>query len=360
MSLARGGPTVAFLQLGDEGSGVRRDGRMLAAALREQSGVEVMEHAADLSQGGVAALRSLGRAVRALRSADVAVIPYGPNRLWAGGRTRLLQLVLAELAMRPTVTVLHDIYPRRPWRSVEWWAMAVASLLSRTIVFHEAHEFDVVRTLPRTAHAIRIPLAIDTIDLVPSRQARTELGIPDEAPIVGMVGWIHPRKNCETAIRTLARLDARVHLWLVGSAAADHHGYLAELGELAQRVGVEDRYHVTGYVTDEQLGLWLAAIAAAIAPYRSMSASASLSTLLGAGRPVAASDLAVTRELHALAPEAIRLSPADDPASFAEALTALLAEPLGPESFAGVLRDRSRTVVTEALERELSRATRRR
>jgi glycosyltransferase involved in cell wall biosynthesis len=341
--------TVGFLHLGSERGGIHRDGRMLALRLAERPGVRIVEYAVDITDGGLAALPRLARARRALAAADITIVPYTPHRLWADGRMHLVQLVLTQLLLRGTVTVLHDIYPSRPWRSRNWWALTLCALLSRAVIFHEQHELTTLESIPRRARLYRVPLAVEPISLPPRAQARDQLAVGQNAAILGMVGWLHPRKNCERAIEVLARLPQQAQLWLMGSTTPDTAYYRDQLEALASERGVAERLTITGYISDQELSCRLAAIDVALVPYAAISASASLSTLIGARRPVLASDLAVTRELHDQAPDAIRL--ADDPAAMAALVESVVADPPGEDAFAPILSARAPDTIAASLER---------
>lgn len=341
--------TVGFLHLGSERSGIHQDGRKLATRLRERRGVRVVECAVDVTGGGLAGLRRLRRAVRALAVADVTIVPYSPNRLWAPGYGHLVQLALTLLLLSRTVTVVHDVYPSRPWLSRNWWALTTCALLSRAVIFHEQHELTTLETVPRRARLFRVPLPVEPMSLPPRSGARAQLGVSDSATVLGMLGWIHPRKKCERAVEVLARLPEDAQLWLIGSAVSDAEPYWQRLKQLAGELGVADRMSITGYVCDSELRCRLAAIDLALVPYTAISASASLSTLIGARRPVLASDLAVTRELHELAPDAIRLS--DDPSTTAELVASVLADPPDETAFAPILHARSPQAVADSFER---------
>jgi glycosyltransferase involved in cell wall biosynthesis len=204
------------------------------------------------------------------------------------------------------VTVLHDVYPSRSWRSRNWWTLTTCALLSRAVVFHERHELATLETVPRRGRLCRIPPPVEAMSLPPRSGARAQLGVSESTAVLGMVGWIHPRKNCERAVQVLARLPEDTQLWLIGSATSDANSYCRRLNQLAGDLGVADRLSITGCVCDDELRCRLAAIDVALVPYTAISASASLSTLIGARRPVLASDVAVTREL--------RTGPVRDPA----------------------------------------------
>jgi glycosyltransferase involved in cell wall biosynthesis len=340
--------TVGFLHLGSERGGIHRDGRMLAARLRRRPDIRVVECAVDLTGAGLTGLSKLARAARTLSVADVTIVPYSPNRLWAPGRTHLVQLVLTLILVPRAVTVVHDVYPSRRWLSRNWWALTAVALLSRAVVFHEQHELATLKAVPGRGRLFRVPLPVEAMSLPPRSGARAQLEVTESAAVLGMVGWIHPRKNCERAIEVLAHLPEDNQLWLIGSATPDAEPYCRRLTELARDLGVADRLRMTGYVSDDELRSHLAAVDVALVPYAAISASASLSTIIGARRPVIASDLAVTRELQDLAPYAVRVS--DDPETIARMVESVLADPPGETAFAPILRQRSPEAVARCFE----------
>ena len=202
--------TVGFLHLGSDRGGIHRDGRMLATRLRERPGLRVVECAVDVTDAGPAGLRKLARAARALAIADVTIVPYSPNRLWAPGRSHLVQLVLTLLISRP-VTVVHDVYPSRRWFSRNWWALAACGLLSRAVVFHEQHEVTTLETVPRRGRLFRVPLPVEAVSLPPRARARAQLGVSESAGFSAWSAGSIPRKNCERAIE-VARATCRRRL----------------------------------------------------------------------------------------------------------------------------------------------------
>jgi glycosyltransferase involved in cell wall biosynthesis len=70
-------------------------------------------------------------------------------------------------------------------------------------------------------------------------------------PFILAVGKISPRKNIEVVIRALERLRSRIphHLVTVGGDGWDFQG----LKSLVSSLGLVDRVHFVGYVSDEQL-----------------------------------------------------------------------------------------------------------
>ena len=350
---------IGFLHLGGSGSAIRRHGEQLASVLDQRPGVEIVQTSADPNIGGVAGMREIGQAARALGRADVAVIPYSPHRLWAGGQERMLQLAATALLLHPVVVLLHDVYPATPWRSPDWRALAVLAGLGRELVFQEDHERTTLDTLPGALRATRIAHPIIPTVLPPRDASRAALGVPEDALVAGMIGWIHQRKNPEAAVRALAHLDERVQMWFVGGSAGGDESRLDRLRALAAELGVADRLVLTGYVSESELGCRLAALDLGLVPYRTMSASASLATLIAADVPVVASDLPVTRELVELAPGSIITCDCDDPVEFAEAIRSMTTRPLARQPFERVHAARSLVRAASELERVARQAAQR-
>ena len=83
---------------------------------------------------------------------------------------------------------------------------------------------------------------------------RRELGIPEDAPLVGMVGRLVPWKGQHIFIEALARLQGecpRVHGLIVGDAdSRQGRAYKNQLLARSRELGVEDRLHWAGHRTD--------------------------------------------------------------------------------------------------------------
>jgi glycosyltransferase involved in cell wall biosynthesis len=339
---------VGLLQLGDRRGGIHRDGRIIASELRRLPAVRVTEHETLMSARGWRGLRQALAAVRALPDVDITLVPYGRYRLWAASPSRILQLLIVHLGLRRrTVAILHDVYAPGSKRRSEWWALAACTALSRAVIVHGEGELTSLRGLPGAGRATVVPLLVESRSLQSREAARGELGVDPAARVIAMVGWIHPRKNHELALRALSALGPDVQLWLIGGAPEDGQTYLTRLLELARQLGVHERLLVTGYISEDELDTRLAAIDVGLCPYLDASASASLSTLVAARRPVVASDLPATRELSRLAPRAVVIAASDEPGSVADAIARVLAAPPEADAFDPLLADRAASVVAE-------------
>jgi glycosyltransferase involved in cell wall biosynthesis len=334
--------TVGMLHLGSAVHGITRYGRMIAAELEKLPGVSVMERHHDLTGAGWRGVVAAARVPPSFKGADAVIVPYATNGLWGSQRAKLAQLVTVLSGIRaPVVTVLHDVYSPGGRRRSAWWALALCTALPRAVVIHGEHERPRLYRMPRADHARVIPHFIERRAETSRDDARRAFGVADATRIMGVLGWIHPRKHYELAIRLLATLEDNFELWLIGSPPNGANGYLDRLRAQAQDLGVADRMTVTGYVDEEELALRIGALDVGLCPYRDASASGSMATLLSARRPIVAADFAVAADLARLAPETIVLVPDSDMDAYRRAVTRAVASPPPPVAFTHLLEQLS-------------------
>ena len=313
--------TVGILHLGSPVHGINRYGRIVATELRRFPGVSVVEHHHDLTRPGWRGVMDAAGATRSFRGVDVVVVPYCTNGLWGSRRAKLAQLFTVLTGIRaPVVTVLHDVYGPGGTSRSELMAMAMCVALPQAVVLHGEHERQRLSRMPRADRVRVIPHFIERRAAIVRDQARQALGVDREPRIVGVLGWIHPRKHYELAIHLLALLEPDFELWLIGSAPNDGSAYLESLGTLSEELGVSERMTVTGYVDEDQLALRIAALDVGLCPYRDASASGSMATLLSARRPIVANKFAVAAELEQLAPGTITLLSDTDMGAYRQAV----------------------------------------
>jgi glycosyltransferase involved in cell wall biosynthesis len=331
-----------MLHLGSPVHGINRYGRIIATELRRLEGVCVVEHHHDLTRPGWRGVLDSTRVLRRFSSVDVLIVPYGTNGLWGSQRAKLAQLLVVLTGIRvPVVTVLHDVYGPGGTRRSELMATAMCVALPQAAVIHGEHERERLARMPRADRLRVIAHFIERRAALPRDHARHELGVDRKARIVGVLGWIHPRKHYELAIRLLALLEPDFELWLIGSAPNSGSAYLKSLNALSEELGVSERITVTGYIDDDEMALRIAALNVGLCPYRDASASGSMSTLLSARRPIVASDFAVAGELAELAPDAITLVSDSDLETYRQAIVQAAAADPPLSSFDEVLEQRS-------------------
>ncbi len=149
-------------------------------------------------------------------------------------RASLYAAPAARLAGVPLVWHVHDIYAKERlycrWMST--WSAAVVAVSSAAAA-----------PLPAGARRklVIIPNGIDTERFRPDggtrRRLRAELGVPEDALLIGNAGWIAPWKQVELFLEVAAYAAPALpesRFWVVGDIPdARYAGYLADLQERA-------------------------------------------------------------------------------------------------------------------------------
>ena len=184
---------------------------------------------------------------------------------------------------------------------------------------------------------------------------RAELGIPDEALVLGSVGRLAQVKGYDRLIRALGKMRAGVsqpslpsavhrplppvHLLLVGDGPER-----AALERLAASLGLADRVRLAGFQADPRP--YLAAMDAFILSSHSEGLSMGLLEAMAAGIPVFVTDVGANREVVEAGACGVVL-PADEGA-WAGVLAEWLADREGRLAMAARARDRVREHYTQA------------
>jgi glycosyltransferase involved in cell wall biosynthesis len=129
--------------------------------------------------------------------------------------------------------------------------------------------------------------------------ARIDLGIPNEAYLIGNLARLTPWKGQHLLIQAFAQYakeNPNAHLLLIGSPLFESENYLPFLYQLTAKLGVEGKVHLPGYRTD--LGFVLSSIDTFIYPSVEKDTSPlALISAMAAGLPVGVSDISGLREM---------------------------------------------------------------
>jgi glycosyltransferase involved in cell wall biosynthesis len=335
--------TVGILEPGRENSGIRRYSEIVSGGLAGLGDVAISGVAFTPKRRGWRGVLDAVTVVRRCRHADAAIIPYTRSNVWAPSIVRLLQIVVVHLGLRRrTVTVLHDIYAPGGPNRVEWWVLTAVLRLSGRVVLHTEHERSHLSAVPGSRRAEVVShFVLEREHLPEPDTARTQLGVGAGTTVLAMIGWMNPRKNYELAIDALALLPPGFVLWLVGGAGLGLDWYVEQLKERIADRGLDRRVVITGALSETDLEWRLAALDIGLCPYQRISASGSVSTLLGARRAVVVTDVEFAQELKMLAPGAVHLLGALEPQALSEAIVGAAASGTAPEVFDALLRSRS-------------------
>ena len=192
-----------------------------------------------------------------------------------------------------------------------------------------------------------IPNGIDTDRFDKSKVSGSihqELGMPADAPLIGVVGRVTRQKGLEDYIRAAATISQQfltARFLIVGdgvgrTATLDKDAeYRAELDALVAQLGLTDRVIFTGFRADvERI---FAELAVAVQPSLSEGLSNVLLEAMAAGVPIVATRVGGTGEAVEDGVNGILIPPAD-PHAMGAAISRLLAEPAVAASIGNAAR----------------------
>ena len=135
---------------------------------------------------------------------------------------------------------------------------------------------------------------------IAAEEVRRRHAVPGDAIVFAAFGQVTPAKGLTRVLAALAQVGetaSRAHLLCVGETTA-YYDIMAEAGQL----GIADRVHVTGYVSDADLPSYLATADACLCLRwpTARETSASWLRCVAAGKPTVISDLQHTADVPSL------------------------------------------------------------
>ncbi len=247
-----GGGEMMFRQLMQHGRGrgvewiavFTKDGPMVA----ETRALGIETHL--IPAGRIRALAGRWRAIRAIAALArerQASLVFG----WMVS-AQLLAGPAAWLADIPSAWYQVGL-PRPDWldRAATFCRARGIVVLSRDVAEAQA------RVWPHRPQVLVAPGAslerFDAMRHDPPARLRSQLGLPVEGPLIGIVGRLQRWKGMHAVIRAMPAVRARhpaAHLAIVGGAHGTEPGYGAELRALAAGLGVADAVTFAGYQPD--------------------------------------------------------------------------------------------------------------
>lgn len=291
---------VSMLTSWEERCGIADYTRHLVDCLREQVQVDVVP--ASFQPAPRAVYRAMGVA---LNAGDVAHVQH--SYAFFGGMHPLRSGwgALASAVHRPLLVTVHELDRRltgaghlppvlEQWYKRDFNRRTFCHPAIRHWMVHAAEIREALLNLGAPAERITyvpmpaFPPATTTPDV---STVRDRFKLRDKRALV-ILGFLARRKGYDVALQALRSLPTEYVLVAAGGEhAADRSGSEAWLRAEAQRLGVADRVRITGFLSDADLEAVTALADAVLAPFREMSASASLSYALARGKAVIASDL---------------------------------------------------------------------
>jgi glycosyltransferase involved in cell wall biosynthesis len=292
--------------------------------------------------------RTLGDVVRVTRA-------EGSDLIHAAGYGSCNFGRLAGLALGlPVILHAHDVDQNYPW-----YQQAVDRLLRRTAVrtlaVSEAVREACVRNRgipPGTV--VVLPNAVDLEDFSPrpreaAEGAAVRLGVPADAPVVGVVARLRKEKGIDTLLDAMPRvLEACPAAWLVLVGDGPQRGALEAQ---ARRLGVAGRVVFAGY--QERVPEVMAAFAVKVLPSPVEPFGNVILEAMAMGKPVVASDAGGAREILEQGRTGL-LVPPSDPAALADAIVGLLRDPAARRRIGAAALEASRAYGLDAYVERLS------
>lgn len=174
--------------------------------------------------------------------------------------------------------------------------------------------------------------------ILPQAEARRRLEL-GPGPLLLSLGFVAPYKGLDHALAVLQQVRRDVPARLV-VAGTPMKGYARELRDRAAALGVAEAVDFRfRWVPTGQVPVYHAAADVTLLPYRSITQSGALMTVIGLGVPFVASDLPGFRDVVGPSHAAAVLQPPSDVEGWAHAVRAALTEPETTRGRALAIRD---------------------
>ncbi|MAU00794.1 MAG: hypothetical protein CL608_26920 [Anaerolineaceae bacterium] len=149
------------------------------------------------------------------------------------------------------------------------------------------------RGKPIAQIAIGSNITVHPTNHIEIAEIRQSLEVGSDDVLLGYFGFLNESKGADTLIEALAQLDGRFHLVFIGgqtgaSDSANNQAFLDGLRAQIEALGVSERVHWTGFLSDARVSAHLQAADMLVMPYRD-GASLRRGTLMAAlahGRPL--------------------------------------------------------------------------
>jgi glycosyltransferase involved in cell wall biosynthesis len=149
---------------------------------------------------------------------------------------------------------------------------------------------------PVTQIPIGSNIATYTPNHIEIAEVREQLGLNENQYLLGYFGFLNESKGADLLLSAMSNLDQRYHLVFIGgqTGASDptNAAFLQQTKHLIDELGLSNRIHWTGFLSDVRVSTYLHASNLMVMPYRD-GASLRRGTLMAAlahGRPLITTD----------------------------------------------------------------------
>lgn len=259
-----------------------------------------------LSKGARASARNYGRIL---------------GDLLAAGKPVVTTFHTAPLGGRPRHGIARWLERIKGFSRARTWRRRVAAPHARArgralALVHAAHtRHALVKSgIPETAVRLMphgcLPPRVSTIG---REEAKRILGIPQGTTLLTIFGFIGRYKGHDMALKALAHLPPSYRLAICGGPHPDaRDGFFESVLRQVERLGLEDRVTITGWLDPAEADRYYAATDVCLAPYREeagLSASGAITWALSSGRPVVASKIEAFQSIQRSSPCMLMTAP---------------------------------------------------
>jgi glycosyltransferase involved in cell wall biosynthesis len=253
--------------------------------------------------------------------------------------------ILNRLLLRsPLIYICHNVLPHE----THWWSPWLARLAlhwGTSFIVQSSDEAAVLLDLIRGPEVDIVPHPVYDIfgrQRVSKEDARRQLGVPIDVPVLLFFGIVRAYKGLEDLLKALPKVRAQLGetmLLVAGEFWEDKQSYLDLIDELGvtESVVIEDRY-----VPNERVSLYMSAADVLVAPYRRVTGSAVVQAARGSGCPVITTDLEGLRQTMEPFNSGLLAQPGNSQ-SLAETIGRFFLEPRAQRSRSGYSTDGQRS-----------------
>lgn len=355
---------IGYLQLSppqDHESGIARYGRYIAQAVQQQPQLETREVVLELSDP-INFRPALKQALKTFQDCDVLHVQYSKYVGLTGWNKLCLLKMIRQRFKGMLCITLHDVYAdlypayglKEAWefenkrlrgfsknqslalRSTAtylWQNYLADQAIIKWLLTHcdqlivcNQTEAERLQHFEGAEKLTVIPHFVESRSLRYSpAEAKATLGFGPEK-IITLQGFVYRSKGHSMLLNALSLLSEDYKVVFAGGMAPHQDAFKRELELQIKQLRLGDRVTITGYLSEEDLELYLAATDLAVCPFRIVSASGSLSTWISMERPILAHALPQIEELNDLVPGAISRFQDYSPDALAKAIKICLAD----------------------------------
>ncbi|MGD8515905.1 MAG: glycosyltransferase [Anaerolineae bacterium] len=227
-----------------------------------------------------------------------AIILQWWTPFWAP--TWLVLVILNHWSLHcPLIMLCHNVLPHEAHRWDPLLAKLVLRWATSFVVQSEEEERRLHRLLPQAQTTV-FPLPVLDLwqeQVMPKEQARNQLGLPADTPVLLFFGIVREYKGLQDLLAAMPAIQARlgqVVLLVAGEFWEDAVPYLQAM----QRLGIQDLVRLENrYVPNEEAVVYFSAANLLVAPYRTVTGSAVVQMARGFGLPVVTTQLSGLAEI---------------------------------------------------------------